>query len=969
MATETFTTPGTDTWVCPVGVTDIQVECWGAGGGGHSAGGATAGGAGGAYVKRINIAVIPGTSYDIVVGTGGTPGVSGTDSYFDTGVDTKAKGGISSNTSPLATENNISIGDTRFKGGNGNTGDSKNDDGGGGGSSGGTSANGNNASGSTGGTAPTGGGAGGNGATLANSNGVNGSTPGGGGGGKTGSGTAGTGADGKVIINYSDPASGYIVESFHANNTWVCPASVTEVQVECWGGGGGGRGGDVKDTGHGGGGGAYALETALSVTPSSSYTVTVGAGGAGGTGLSGSGSNGNDSWFSTSGTVLAKAGVGATASAGTGGSSGSCIGDTVRSGGNGGNFDGGGSGSGSAAGGNNGSTDPGSSLLGGGAGGRQYGTVSATHQAGGTTGVSQNGFIPGGGGGGGSVTSPRTAGNGAAGRVRLTYLRPPEAVNNTLSLSHVESHLTDYVRSVSDTLTLTDDADGATLSVSADNTLTLTQSAINIYQASNTLTITDVAHNIYQASNTLSITDIGDTSIPIIQTITFTQDATGIQNLNRTVAQTFTISDTYIVVPMHQYISQTLSLTQIGYSALYQRDIAQTLTFSQSVSQFTLTKSASDSLTFSHNVTYANSSQFIDHTLTLSDSVIQNIKIQSVSDTYIITQLAEERSIYASVENTLELEQFYSSNFNHLPDTLTITQEVDVHNAITYISVSNELLLLDDITTGGAIFNLSLEDTLELEQVLQKINEQTLSNTLTFTQSASGIITLKNTLTLTDSVDFQLTKSGNNTLTLTQTVTPNVIRNYTITDTLTLGQSAIYLDLHPDLCQYAPLGTLPAAPSLVTQDFVIFKYPISSPTSIVTLRKPIFDNSQKNSYTKIVRETRGGTLKVYRDDTWTKSKILTYTFNNLKRQEAKDLLDFIETSLGKEVTLIDFEGREWEGLIINPDTALVHESKNNRTITIEFEGTLTGDGGDDFLATEPGPYLTLEDTDLIQLES
>jgi hypothetical protein len=71
---------GSNTWTCPEGVTSIQVEAWGGGGGG---GGATngvgrggGGGAGGAYVKYSTVAVSPGTTYNITVGTGGAAGLS-----------------------------------------------------------------------------------------------------------------------------------------------------------------------------------------------------------------------------------------------------------------------------------------------------------------------------------------------------------------------------------------------------------------------------------------------------------------------------------------------------------------------------------------------------------------------------------------------------------------------------------------------------------------------------------------------------------------------------------------------------------------------------------------------------------------------------------------------------------------------------------------------------------------------------
>ncbi len=68
-------------WKCPTGITSIQVECWGAGGAGGSASTATAaeknrsggGGGAGSYVKKT-ITVVPGTTYNIIVGQGGYKG-------------------------------------------------------------------------------------------------------------------------------------------------------------------------------------------------------------------------------------------------------------------------------------------------------------------------------------------------------------------------------------------------------------------------------------------------------------------------------------------------------------------------------------------------------------------------------------------------------------------------------------------------------------------------------------------------------------------------------------------------------------------------------------------------------------------------------------------------------------------------------------------------------------------------------
>src|ERR1051325_8213635 len=97
-------------------------------------------------------------------------------------------------------------------------------------------------------------------------------------------------------------------EVFNSSQSWTCPAGVTLVTVECWGGGGGG--GD-NGYGPGGGGGAYLKKVNATVTPGNSYTVTVGTAGSGSTG---NGTNGGDSGFNPdSGSLTAGGGHGTNA--------------------------------------------------------------------------------------------------------------------------------------------------------------------------------------------------------------------------------------------------------------------------------------------------------------------------------------------------------------------------------------------------------------------------------------------------------------------------------------------------------------------------------------------------------------------------------------------------------------------------------------------------------------------------------
>ena len=89
--------------------------------------------------------------------------------------------------------------------------------------------------------------------------------------------------------------------------TWTCPAGVTSVQVECWGGGGAGgsalrtpNSGSVQ-YGGGGAGGAYAKLNSYAVTPGNTYYINVGAGGVAATGTVTNDTKvaGGNSWFNS----------------------------------------------------------------------------------------------------------------------------------------------------------------------------------------------------------------------------------------------------------------------------------------------------------------------------------------------------------------------------------------------------------------------------------------------------------------------------------------------------------------------------------------------------------------------------------------------------------------------------------------------------------------------------------------------
>lgn len=184
----------------PAGVTEITVEAWGGGGGGAlNAMGARGGGAGGSYAKST-LTVTPGAMIPYTVGVGGANGVAGTNSTWN-GSTVIATGGDAGSGTSGGDYGGGSIGDIFYNGGNGA--DASGNNGGGGGGSATISSSGGNGVGTTGGTGTGNGGNGG----IGNNDGTNGNTPGAGGGGKGGPGagsSSGAGADGQIIVTYTN---------------------------------------------------------------------------------------------------------------------------------------------------------------------------------------------------------------------------------------------------------------------------------------------------------------------------------------------------------------------------------------------------------------------------------------------------------------------------------------------------------------------------------------------------------------------------------------------------------------------------------------------------------------------------------------------------------------------------------------------------------------------------------------------
>jgi hypothetical protein len=206
--------------------------------------------------------------------------------------------------------------------------------------------------------------------------------------------------------------------TFPTTTTWTCPAEVTQITIEAWGGGGAGGGATgFPSAGGGGAGGAYVKNTTLSVTPGSSYNVTVGATK---TGTTNAVQIGNPSSFAliATPTVLLINAVGGNGGLVSSSNNTSVAGGAAVTTGNIGgtttNIYGlaglTGTGTAGSRGGN-----------GGASGGGASGAIGSTTDANGATGAT---FGGGGAGGRTTTTTDRPGGNGAAGQIIISYDSP-----------------------------------------------------------------------------------------------------------------------------------------------------------------------------------------------------------------------------------------------------------------------------------------------------------------------------------------------------------------------------------------------------------------------------------------------------------------------------------------------------------------------------------------------------------------
>lgn len=344
---------------------------------------------------------------------------------------------------------------------------------------------------------------------------------------------------------------------------------------------------------------------------------------------------------------------------------------------------------------------------------------------------------------------------------------------------------------------------------------------------------------------------------------------------------------------------------------------------------------------------------------------------ESVSHSLALVQTAATKG--EEVEHTLNITHSHVV-FNYVADRQAVGHTLGLsQTAITpqALPADHDLGLTDSVSVAGPIplsvnqwlplshhlatpYFLEVEDVLSLSQLVPAPLAASGNSILNLVDVAS-MSNIVDTLSLVQTATAGRLYEVEHTLNITQNII--LISDWVrrVDQDLGLGHAMTYFsDSDCDRKNYTPFqgeqtvntdfveppSTQPTAFTSNTTDRLVLYYPSHYAIARqLTLRAPEFQDRDRNAYTRVTRETRGGSLIVYSDPQWPKLRSLAVTVTGLTATEADDYLTFMYATLGKKIEIRDWEGRLWEGVIVNPENPVTQDGPGCKyTISFELEG-------------------------------
>ena len=360
-------------------------------------------------------------------------------------------------------------------------------------------------------------------------------------------------------------------------------------------------------------------------------------------------------------------------------------------------------------------------------------------------------------------------------------------------------------------------------------------------------------------------------------------------------------------------------------------------------------------------------------TLTLSDVAyaVRDIPLEA-SSTLVFVSLGG-RTLAEDASNNLDLSELMLG-FNFVGDRKPAGNTLNFIQTVTSLSSldgAHDLGLVQTVEVRGPYkpviqhsltlshhtstpFRFFMEQSLGLlDRARTPLPTQHLYDTLTFVHEAP-IGQVDEDLVFVQTVVVAFSKTVANTMSLTDQVAVQIIYRRTFVHSDFIGHSlSWYEDTPCSKKQYTPFqgestfasDVLPPNANLQdpqgdTGNFSLYQPYLGVPTKKVTLRNPELDNRDRNAYTRVNRETRGGKVVVYADSTWPQIRTLIVTIVGLTETEVDDMQTFMLATVGQEIGITDWEGRLWKGFITNPNDPATQDGRARWAVSFEFEGEM-----------------------------
>lgn len=384
-------------------------------------------------------------------------------------------------------------------------------------------------------------------------------------------------------------------------------------------------------------------------------------------------------------------------------------------------------------------------------------------------------------------------------------------------------------------------------------------------------------------------------------------------------------------------------------------------------------ESASNTLSFTQDAVGFNGQQETDSDLSLSSIAIAVRDKPLMASNVLSFVSLGGRTLAEDVADDLGLFEL-TMGFNYVDDRKpagNILNFVQTVTSLSSLDAASDLGLVQTVEVRAPFkpviqhnlalsshtstpFRFFMEQSLGLlDRARTPLPTQHLYDTLVFVHEAP-IGRFDQALAFVQTVEVAFSKTATNTLNLTDQMAVQIIYRRTFTHSDFIGHSlSWYEDTPCSKKQYTPFQGESTFASDVTppndnlQDpqgdtgnFSLYQPYLGVPTKKVTLRNPELDNRDRNAYTRVNRETRGGKIVVYADPIWPQVRTLVVTIVGLTETEVDDMQTFMLATVGQEIGITDWEGRLWKGFITNPNDPATQDGRAKWTVSFEFEGEM-----------------------------